>query len=270
MIRSILTKDVKLRTIEGIGIGSAGPLHLKKGGLLQPSNIPYEFVPLVEPIEQEFGWKTLLLNDCSAAVMGEHFYGAGQGVNNLAYITISTGIGGGVYVDGHLLVGKDGNATEVGHFTIDLEGRLTCGCGGTGHWEAYCSGKGIPNYINLLLKDRSKDLRSSTLLPFFRKESGKPSAKVLYESAKNGDALALEIVDLLGHLNAIGLACVNDAYDPSLITIGGSIPLNHFNLIMDPIKKYIGFHSINRIPEIKITPLGRDVVIYGALAKVFQ
>lgn len=102
LIRSIRIKDSQLRKIEGVGVGSAGPLHLKRGCLIHPSNIPYDFVPLVEPIEKEFGFKTPLLNDGPAAVMGEHFYSAGLGINNLAYVTISTGIGGGVYVDGHL------------------------------------------------------------------------------------------------------------------------------------------------------------------------
>ena len=101
MIRSIRIKDSQLRKIEGVGVGSAGPLHLKRGCLIHPSNIPYDFVPLVEPIEKEFGFKTRLLNDGPAAVMGEHFYSAGLGINNLAYVTISTGIGGGVYVDGY-------------------------------------------------------------------------------------------------------------------------------------------------------------------------
>lgn len=269
LIRSIMIKDSKFRKIEGVGVGSAGPLHMKKGGLIHPSNIPYDFVPLVEPIEKEFGFKTLLLNDCSAAVMGEHFYGAGLGVNNLAYVTISTGIGGGVYVDGHLLMGKDGNAAEIGHFTIDYKGRLTCGCGGKGHWEAYCSGRGIPSFLNLILKDKSKELESSNLLHFFQR-GGRPSARNLYASARTGDSLALSIVDMIGNLNAIGFACVNDAYDPSLITVGGSITLNNSDLIIEPIKKYIDRYSINRAPAIKISPLGGDVVIYGAVARIFH
>jgi glucokinase len=270
MIRSIKIRDTNLKKIKGICIGSAGPLHLKKGGLLHPSNIPYDFVPLVEPIENELGFKTLLLNDGSAAVMGEHFYGSGVGINNLAYVTISTGIGGGVYVDGHLLTGKDGNAAEIGHFTIDNAGHLHCSCGGKGHWEAYCSGRGIPHYLNYILKAKSKELEASNLLSFFQNSGGKPSARNLFASAKTGDSLALSIVDIIGKLNAIGFANVNDAYDPSLITVGGSITLNNSDLILEPIKKYIGNHSINRVPAIKVTPLGGDVVMYGALARIFH
>ncbi|RLI00445.1 ROK family protein, partial [Candidatus Bathyarchaeota archaeon] len=165
IIRCLEKKEAKTREIIGIGIGSAGPLDLKRGGLMKPTNIPYDFIPLVEPLEDIFHLPTYLLNDCSTAVMGEKFFGAGKNHENLAYITLSTGIGGGIYVDGHLLIGKDGNATEVGHFTIDHEGKLICGCGKRGHWEAYCSGNGIPNYVRLLLsQERQEGIEDSLLM----------------------------------------------------------------------------------------------------------
>ncbi len=257
--------------IEGIGIGSAGPLDLKRGGLMKPTNIPYDFVPLVEPLREEFDLPVYLLNDCSAAVVGERFFGAGKEHENLAYITLSTGIGGGIYVDGHLLIGKDGNATEIGHFTIDYEGRLLCGCGKRGHWEAYCSGNGIPNYVRLLLSEEDPDEVKDSLL--MRKINGNLNlltAKILYDCAKAGDPLSLKLTDRIGVLNAIGFACVIDAYDPSLITVGGSIALRNESLVLSPIRKYVGEHARNRVPEIRITPLRDDVVLYGAIAMVFH
>ena len=259
------------RRIEGIGIGSAGPLDLKRGGLMKPTNIPYDFVPLVEPLREEFDLPVYLLNDCSAAVVGERFFGAGKEHENLAYITLSTGIGGGIYVNGHLLIGKDGNATEIGHFTIDYEGRLLCGCGKRGHWEAYCSGNGIPNYVRLLLSEEDPDEVKDSLL--MRKVNGNLNlltAKILYDCAKAGDPLSLKFTDRIGVLNAIGFACVIDAYDPSLITVGGSIALRNESLVLSPIRKYVGEHARNRVPEIRITPLGDDVVLYGAIAMVFH
>ena len=270
MIRSIHVEDAKLENIEGIGIGSAGPLDLKRGGLMKPTNIPYDFVPLVEPLERELGLKTLLLNDCSTAVMGERFFGAGKNVQNLAYITISTGIGGGIYVDDHLLVGKDGNATEIGHFTIDYDGRLICGCGKRGHWEAYCSGRNIPDYVDLIFQEKSPEELEGSVLSTLLKERGRITARDLYNSAKVGDKLALEIAEEIGDLNAVGFACVNDAYDPSLITVGGSVTLKNVELVVEPIRRHIGEHSRNRIPKIMDTPLGEDIVLYGALALVFH
>lgn len=270
IIRCLEKKEAKTGEIIGIGIGSAGPLDLKRGGLMKPTNIPYDFIPLVEPLEDIFHLPTYLLNDCSTAVMGEKFFGAGKNHENLAYITLSTGIGGGIYVDGHLLIGKDGNATEVGHFTIDYEGKLLCGCGKRGHWEAYCSGNGIPNYVRLLLsQERFEGVKDSLLMRRISGDLDRLTAKILYDCAKAGDPLALELVDKIGILNSVGFACVVDAYDPSLITVGGSIALRNESLIIDPIRRGVKEHARNRVPEIKITPLGDDVVLYGALAMVF-
>jgi len=271
IIHYLEEKKAKTRKITGIGIGSAGPLDLKRGGLMRPTNIPYDFVPLVEPLEDMFHLPTYLLNDCSAAVMGERFFGAGKKHENLAYITLSTGIGGGIYVDGHLLIGKDGNATEIGHFTIDFEGRLTCGCGRKGHWEAYCSGNGIPNYVRLLLSQRRREeIKDSLLLRTVKGDPNLLTAKILYDCAKAGDPLSLELAEKIGILNSIGFACVVDAYDPSLITVGGSIALKNESLVIDPIRRNIKKHARNRVAEIMITPLRDDVVLYGALAMVFH
>lgn len=269
MIYSLIKDKTDLRDIKGIGIGAAGPLDIKGGGLMKPTNLPFEYVPLVKPLEEEFNLPVLLLNDCVAAVVGEKYFGIGGEHENLVYVTISTGIGGGVYVDGHLLIGKDGNAHEIGHFTIDFEGRLICGCGRRGHWEAYCSGTGIPNYAKLIIEEgeltgvyESKLLREAYM-------SGKMSAKTIYDLAKAGDKLAKAIVKKIGMLNAIGFACVVDAYDPTLITVGGSVTLNNPDLIIDPIKHHISEHARNRVPEIILTPLGEDIVLYGALASIF-
>ncbi|RLG95888.1 ROK family protein [Candidatus Bathyarchaeota archaeon] len=269
-IRSLIER-IGGKKIEGIGIGSAGPLDLKRGGLMKPTNIPYDFVPLVEPLREEFDLPVYLLNDCSVAVVGERFFGAGKEHENLAYITLSTGIGGGIYVDGHLLIGKDGNATEIGHFTIDCEGRLLCGCGKRGHWEAYCSGNGIPNYVKLLLSEEDpEEVKDSLLMRKINGNLNLLTAKILYDCAKAGDPLSLKLTDRIGVLNAIGFACVIDAYDPSLITVGGSIALRNESLVLSPIRKYVGEHARNRVPEIRITPLGDDVVLYGAIAMVFH
>jgi len=271
IIHYLEKKEAKAKKIRGIGIGSAGPLDLKRGGLMKPTNIPYDFIPLVEPLEDTFHLPTYLLNDCSTAVMGERFFGAGKEHENLAYITISTGIGGGIYVDGHLLIGKDGNATEVGHFTIDYEGKLICGCGKRGHWEAYCSGNGIPNYVRLLLsQERQEGIENSLLMQRIGGDLKSLTAKILYDCAKAGDPLSIKLTDEIGVLNSIGFACVTDAYDPSLITVGGSIALRNENLVIDPIRRGVKEHARNRVPEIRITPLGDDVVLYGALAMVFH
>ena len=211
------------------------------------------------------------MNDCQAAVLGEKEFGRGKETNNLFYVTLSTGIGGGAIVDDHLLIGKDGNAVEIGHFTIDCKGKLVCGCGRRGHWEAYCSGKNIPQYVKLRIKEMGKRDFISSLI--FKKINGDLSAlnsEILFTSAKNGDLLALRIVEEIGILNAIGFANIVNAYDPELILVGGTVALKNIELVLAPIKEHIGEYALNRTPRIEITSLGEDVGIYGGISAVIR
>jgi len=270
MIHSIRHEDFGPEKILGVGIGSIGPLDPRRGAIAGPANLPWEYVPLVGPIQGELGVPVRLLNDCTAAVVGEREFGAGRGVENLVYVTISTGIGGGVYVDGHLLIGKDGNAHEIGHLTIDMEGRLQCGCGKRGHWEAYCSGMNIPKYVRLLLEGKDqKTVEKSLLMKLAGGDRQNITAKGLYDAAKAGDPLSKEFVEKIGELNAIGFANIINAYDPELITVGGTVTLKNPDLVMEPIHRHVEKYALNRLPEIRITPLGEDVGLYGALAAVY-
>ncbi|MHA1595434.1 MAG: ROK family protein, partial [Candidatus Baldrarchaeia archaeon] len=134
---SALMQKVSVKKISGIGIGSIGPLDIRRGMILTPVNAPLRNVNLVSPLRKKFSVPVYLVNDATAGVIGEKMYGRGEKYENIVYVTLSTGIGGGVYVDGNLLIGKDGNAAEIGHMVIDMEGKLVCGCGKRGHWEAY-------------------------------------------------------------------------------------------------------------------------------------
>ena len=247
-----------------IGIGSIGPLNLQKGSIINTPNIPFKNIPLAKPLADFFKVPVRMLNDCCAAVLGEQTYGAGRGLKNIVYVTFSTGLGGGAIVDDHLLLGKDGNAHEIGHLTIDPDSELVCGCGCRGHWEAYCSGANIPNYAKVLigrkiLEGGSKTGENLTVSTW-------KTAEDVFSDARRGDKFALLVVDKIGEINSIGFADIVNVYDPDLITVGGSVALNNPDMILEPIKRGIGEHVINRIPEIKITTLGEDAVLYGSLA----
>lgn len=250
-------------SLKGIGVGSIGPLDMKRGIIIRAANLPLENVPIVEPLKREFGVPAYLVNDCVAAVVGERFFGEGRGHDNLAYITISTGIGGGIYVNGHLLLGKDGNAHEIGHMVIDAQGRLVCGCGRRGHWEAYSSGSGIPKLAKLLAAEEPDIFAGSKLAV---KGLENITSRDVYEAAKKGDAFALNVVKEASRYNAIGIANVVNVYDPSLITVGGSVALNNVELVVTPLKDLLPEYAVNRLPEIKTTSLGDDVGLYGAIA----
>jgi len=140
--------------LEAIGVGSIGPLDMKKGVILHTPNLPIENIPIGSYLSKKFDSHTYVVNDCIAAVVGEKYFGAGKDVENLVYITLSSGIGGGAIVDGNILFGKDGNAVEIGHIVVDYRGSLRCGCGGYGHWEAYTSGKNIGRFVSYLLETK--------------------------------------------------------------------------------------------------------------------
>jgi glucokinase len=258
-----MIKGFGIDRLEAIGVGSIGPLDISTGRVKDTPNLPIGTIPVVDPLTEEFQVPVGLLNDCSAAVLGEFEFGAGMGLRNLAYVTLSTGLGGGAIVDGHLLIGKDGNAVEIGHLTIDPDSPLICGCGCRGHWEAYCSGNNIPNFVKLLLEEREGE---SLLLEMAGGKTEGITTELLFDAAQKGDQMALEIVSEIGRINAVGFANVVNAYDPELVTVGGSIALRNPELVLGPIIENIGGHLLNRMPEIMITPLGEDIVLYGALA----
>ncbi len=265
MIKALLEKTGL--TVRGIGVGSIGPMDLKRGILVESPNIPFDAVPLTEILRETFKLPIILLNDAKAAAVGEKEFGKGKDFDNMVYITLGTGIGGGAIVDGRLLLGKDGNASEIGHMVVDVEGELVCGCGRRGHWEAYCSGKNIPNYVRLLLEKRGV---TDSLLTGEGGAARQITAKTLFEAAKQGDKPSLEIVDSIGRLNAAGFANTINAFDPSFISVGGALALNNKNLIIKPIKKYVTGYTINRIPQIEVTRLGENIVLLGALAAIFK
>ncbi|MEM2848694.1 MAG: ROK family protein, partial [Candidatus Bathyarchaeia archaeon] len=192
----------------GIGVGAFGPQDPMRGGIVRPANAPYEFIPVRKPLEDAFKVPVEVYNDCVISVIGEKFYGLGRSVDNVVFITISTGIGAGVYVDRRLLLGKDGNAHEIGHIVVDCERRLVCGCGKRGHWEAYCSGRNIPNFVKLIIEAKNKfeDFKSSYLWKASNGSLNGVTAKSVYDGAKMDDKLCMEMVESIGVLNAMGVA----------------------------------------------------------------
>ena len=259
-----MIEELNVEDIKGLGIGSIGPINISTGEITNTPNYPFNNIPVVKPLMEHFGVKTTIVNDCAAAVLGEQTFGAGVGLENIVYVTLSTGLGGGAIVDNHLLMGKDGNAVEVGHITVDANSKTRCGCGSYGHWEAFCGGKNLPNFARTLIHRDS--WRRSLIADMTGGDLGLLTPKIIFDAAKQGDDVAKKVVSEIGKINAVGFANIVNAYDPELITIGGSIALNNPELILEPMLQNIDRYLMNRRPEIIITPLGGDIVLMGALA----
>ncbi|MUV89597.1 ROK family protein [Halapricum sp. CBA1109] len=246
--------------LRGVGIGSIGPLDLAEGAVENPANLPdsIDRIPLTGPISNLVESEQVYLhNDTIAGVIGERFHND-RNPDDMAYLTISTGIGAGVCVDGHVLSGWDGNAGEVGHMTIDPAGTMECGCGKPGHWEAYCSGQNIPKYARRLYEDGDWE----TDLPV---ESEGFSAVDIYDNAGE-DAFADHVIEKLNVWNSMGMANIIHSYAPLVVYVGGGVALNNPELVLEPIRERIEDRVFINIPEIKLTTLGDDVVLKGALA----
>ncbi|WP_255196363.1 ROK family protein [Halorarius litoreus] len=246
--------------IRAVGIASIGPLDLAVGAVENPANLPdaIDSIPLTGPIENLVDSEQVYLhNDTNAGVIGERFH-SDRNPDDMAYLTISSGIGAGVCVDGNVLSGWDGNAGEVGHMTLDPEGIMRCGCGKDGHWEAYCSGNNIPRYAEYLHDDDPVD----TALPL---DDSDFSAADVFEYADH-DEFAAHVVGQLAHWNAMGVANLVHAYAPLVIYVGGAVALHNTDQVLDPIRAKLPDMVMANVPDVQLTTMGDDVVVRGALA----
>ena len=250
-------------TLEAIGIAAPGPLNPRTGIIIETPNIQeWKHFPITEKLEAHFGCPVYLGNDADLAALGEWRYGAGQGHDDLLYLTISTGVGGGVISGGALVQGRDGLAAELGHVTVRAGGEI-CSCGKRGHLEAYASGTAIARYVEDQLKDplTESSLRSST----------KRTAKTIAAAARGGDSLALSAFNRAGKYLGIGVASFLHIFNPSIVIFGGGVSESG-DLIFEPFNASLRAHIFNPayLENLIITTaaLGDDAGLLGALALV--
>lgn len=246
--------------VDTFGIASFGPLDTEAGTITKAPNIDSDVtdVPLVETVTRPFpaDVPTTLLNDAVAGVVAEHEHGNDED-GNVVYITLSSGIGAGVVVDGSVLRGRAGNAAEVGHFMLESDSTRQCGCGAYGHWEAFASGENIPEYAREIAEE--EDL--STSLPLGEQAFAAESVFDQYGE----DRLATEVIDRVGKWNTLGVVNVVHAFAPDRIAIGGPLARHNASLVVEPIIRSIETHLTVDAPTIHLTDLGEDVVIFGAI-----
>ncbi|MGM0592030.1 MAG: ROK family protein [Halobacteriota archaeon] len=258
--RTCETAGVTPDAVTAAGVGSIGPLDLAEGAVENPANLPktIDRIPLTGPLSKLLDTERIFFhNDTSAGVIGERFYND-RNPDDMVYLTISSGIGAGVCVDGHVLSGWDGNAGEIGHVTVDPSGFMTCGCGHDGHWEAYCSGDNIPRYARALHAEDPVE----TALPI---DDADFTAADVFAHADEDD-FAATIIDRLSFWNAMGVATLVHAYAPLIVYVGGAVALNNPERILDPVREHLPEMVMANIPDIGLTTLGDDVVVMGALA----
>jgi glucokinase len=209
-----LVEEVWLEDVDAIGVSSPGPLDSHTGVVMATPNIKeWKDFPLTASLEQRFGVPAFLDNDANLAALAEWKFGAGRGHHDVLFLTVSTGVGGGVILSDQLLQGHHGLAAELGHVTVDSSPDAPlCGCGFRGHLEAFSSGTGIEHYV----ADQLAAGRKSYL-------QDKPSAQMIAEAARLGDGLSHEAFARAGQYLGIAVANYLHIFDPSIVILGGGV-----------------------------------------------
>ncbi len=266
-IQEMLTQalgDLPLQQVCGVGIVAPGPLDPQAGVIVFAPNLPgWENVPLRQIVHNWFGLPVSVGNDANLAALGEHRFGAGRGVQNLIYITVSTGIGGGIIVDGRMLLGARGFAAEVGHHTIEADGPR-CNCGNIGCLEMFASGPAIAR----MAREAIAGGAASLLRDMVNGQLDQITSRLVYEAALQNDQLAINTLHRAGRYLGIGIVNLLHLFNPEMIIIGGSVA-KAGDFLFAPMWEVIRSRSHPIYWEhLRIVPpeLGDDVGLLGALA----
>jgi len=257
-------QNTELSQLESIGIAAAGAIDTNKGVITESPNLAgWSDIPLRDIVTEKCHIKTFLLNDASAAALGEHRFGAGRGTNNLIFVTASTGIGGGIIIDGKLYSGTSGSAGEIGHMTIDVNGPK-CTCGNTGCLETLASGTAVARDAIGRIRQGEK----STLTEMVK---GKITAEKVGIAAQSGDPLSMDVISRAANYLGIGMANIVNIFNPEIIVVGGGMSkLGDF--LLDPVRQIVrerAFPISAQAVRIVTARLGDDAGIYGAAVFAF-
>lgn len=236
----ILDNIIEYKDVEAISIATMGPLILNEGKIVNNPHMPNKNQDLAIPLIKSLEKPVYVINDAVAGAWAEY---KAYGCQDLVYIAFGTGIGVGIVVDGHLLLGKDGNAHEFGHVTLDLNSELACGCGGKGHVEALLGGSNLPKFAQVY------GINVKGAAEFFEKiYSGEEKLYKAFEEA------------LLAFTSS-----VSNAYDPECLVLGGGVFNKHKDLYMKVLAKLANYKGlIVRVPKVKASKYGELSALYGA------
>ncbi|HOP94715.1 MAG: ROK family protein [Dictyoglomaceae bacterium] len=264
IMKEIIEKLASIKTDDTIalGVGCAGPLDRVEGVIFSPPNLPgWDKAPIKVDLQKDLNIPVFIDNDANAACLGEYYFGAGKGCRDMVYITVSTGIGGGIMVDGKILHGRRDSAGEVGHQTILPDGPL-CNCGNRGCLEAISSGTALAKRAKeVILSGEETILRDMS-------EEEEISAKLVREAMLKGDRSAKRIWDEAMEYLGIGVGNIITVLSPERVIIGGSIGLSGKDVI-EKIKEVVAKRVfLVPVDMIEIIPakLGDKVGLYGAFS----
>ena len=246
-----------MEDVIGIGIGVPGPV-VEERKVLECVNLGWGIVDVANEMKELTGISNVKVgNDANVAALGEMWKGGGEGYNSIIMVTLGTGVGGGVIINGKILTGSNGAAGEIGHITVNLEEEDACNCGKKGCLEQYASATGIVKETKRALKATDK--------PSVLREKEHISAKTVFDAAKDGDELAVELVESLCKALGIALSHIAQVVDPQAFVIGGGVS-KAGDILTKNTEKYYNNYVMKALKgkDFCLATLGNDAGIFGS------
>ena len=259
--KKLKDNSITLDDLEGVGVGVPGPV-LSDGVVNKCVNLGWGVIDIAAEMSRLTGIENIHAgNDANVAALGEIWQGGGKGNKNLVMVTLGTGVGGGIILGGRIIPGAFGAAGEIGHFTMTRHETMSCGCGKKGHLEQYVSATGIAR--------KAQELLSESNRPSALRDAQYLSAKEVFECAKNGDELSLEIVEFVGDTLGRALASISCVVDPDIFLIGGGVS-KAGDILLDTIQTHFRKYAFHASENVKfaLATLGNDAGMYGAVKMV--
>ncbi len=261
-------RNLDLSQLHGISIAGAGAIDLDRGVVTSSPNLPgWHDVPLRNIVSSKYKVNTFLINDANAAALGEHEFGAGKGVDNLILLTVGTGIGGGIIINGRLYSGSSGSAGEIGHMTIDVNGPR-CSCGNIGCLEMLASGTAIAREA---IRRISRGERS-VLAEMVEGKIENITAELVGMAAQGGDSLALEVISQAATYLGVGLVNLVNIFNPEMIIVGGGV-MRMGDLLLEPARQVVKERAFQLAAQaVRIVPsqLGDNAAVLGAAIFAYE
>ena len=251
----IQEKGIARDTIAGVGLGIPGPVN-EDGAVICAVNLHWGYVELEKELEKLTGLTVKAGNDANVAALGEMWKGGGAGYHNVVMVTLGTGVGGGIIVNGKIVTGTHGAGGEIGHIHVEDDETLSCNCGNQGCLEQYASATGVVRLANRMLEatDKASVLRNEEV-----------TAKAVLDAVKAGDELAMEVAEKFGKYLGTALAVIAGVVDPEVFVIGGGVS-KAGKILLDYVEKYYKKYVFqgSRDCAFALAELGNDAGICGA------
>lgn len=254
---------LKIEDIESVGVGAPGSINKTTGIIEFSNNLQFNMVPAIDMLKAKIPCKNIYIdNDANCAALGEAYAGAGNGCKDFVAITLGTGVGSGIIIDGKLVTGFGDSAGECGHTVIVVDGN-ECNCGRKGCWETYASATALIRQT----KEKMNEYKDSIMWDEVDGDIGKVNGRVAWDAMRKGDKAAKEVVDNYIKYVAVGATNIINALQPEVLCVGGGISNEKDNLLiplMEECYKNVYNKTEGRRTRICVAQLGNDAGIYGA------